>query len=133
MRSKVVAQLLADLGITKTHSRPHVSDDNPFSESQFKTLKYNPWFPKYFESMEEARSYLRNFFHWYNCQHKHSGIAWLTPETVHNEKEKSIQENRLKTLEKAYTKNPERFVRGTPRTKDLKHEVWINKPKEIAA
>jgi len=133
MRSKVVAQLLADLGITKTHSRPHVSDDNPFSESQFKTLKYNPWFPKYFESMAEARSYLRNFFHWYNCQHKHSGIAWLTPETVHNEKEKSIQENRLKTLAKAYKKNPERFVRGEPKTKDLKHEVWINKPNEIAA
>jgi putative transposase len=99
MTSKPVAFLLADLGVTKTHSRPHVSNDNPFSEAQFKTLKYRPTFPTRFGSLEDARAFCRPFFHWYNTEHRHSGIAFMTPESVHYGRAPEIMQVRSKTLE----------------------------------
>ena len=128
MTSKPVAFLLADLGITKTHSRPYTSNDNPFSESQFKTLKYCPDFPSRFSSMEEARSFCQNFFHWYNHDHRHTGISLLTPEIVHHGKAQAILEARKAVLEKAYKAHPERFVRGVPSPAPLPQAVWINPP-----
>jgi len=128
MRSKAVSQLMADLGITKTHSRPYVSDDNPYSESQFKTLKYNPLFPGQFGSLEDARIFLRRFFNWYNNEHRHSGIAMMTPRDVHTNKADDITRERQKTMNAAYDRHPERFVSGQPKLKLLSREVWINKP-----
>ena len=134
MKSKPVAQLLADLGITKTHSRPHVSNDNPYSEAQFKTLKYHCAFPGRFGSPEDARFFLRPFFDWYNNQHKHAGIGWLTPADVHAGRAKEVLERRSRTLAEAYERHPERFVKGLPRPAELPSEVWINKPdKSLAA
>jgi len=129
MRSKTVAQLMADLGITKSHSRPHVCDDNPYSESQFKTLKYHPSFPGRFGSLEDARLFLRHFFDWYNNEHRHSGVAMMTPRDVHTGKAEEIIRKRQETMEAAYTQHPERFVNGQPRLKPLTREVWINQPK----
>ena len=131
MTSAPVAQLLADLGITKTHSRPHVSNDNPYSESAFKTLKYRPDFPERFESIEHARSFCRSFFDWYNLEHRHSGIAMLTPESVHHNRHEVVLQARSALLARAYELHPERFVRGTPVVRSLPSEVWINKPKTI--
>jgi len=128
MQSKGVAQLLADLGITKTHSRPHVSNDNPYSEAQFKTLKYHGAFPGRFGSPEDARFFLRPFFDWYNNEHKHAGIGWLTPAVVHAGRAKEVLEGRSRTLREAYERHPERFVKGLPRPAELPSEVWINKP-----
>jgi putative transposase len=128
MKSNLVAQLLADLGITKTHSRPHVSNDNPYSESAFKTLKYRPDFPENFGSIEDARSYCRDFFFWYNNEHRHSGIAMLTPEVVHYNLVDDVLEKRNRVYLKAYQSNPERFVNGAPKAKLPDNEVWINKP-----
>lgn len=128
MKSKPVAFLLADLGVTKTHSRPSVSNDNPFSESQFKTLKYRPEFPSRFGSMEDARSFCQNFFPWYNKEHYHSGIAYLTPETVHYGRASDCLEKRENTLEKAFREHPERFPRGRPIPNPLPNAVWINPP-----
>lgn len=132
MTSLPVAQLLADLGITKTHSRPHVSNDNPYSESAFKTLKYRPDFPERFETIEYARSFGRRFFDWYNLEHRHSGIAMLTPASVHHNQHKTVLQARSALLTSAYRLHPERFVRGIPMAKSLPSEVWINKPKNIA-
>lgn len=128
MTSKPVALLLADLGVTKTHSRPHTSNDNPFSESQFKTLKYRPDFPGRFASIEEARSFCQAFFPWYNQEHHHAGIGLLTPSVVHHGQAEQVQAARLRVLEEAYRAHPERFVRGTPRPIPLPQAVWINPP-----
>ncbi len=133
MKSKTVAQLLADLGVTKSHSRPHVSDDNPFSESQFKTLKYRPDFPFRFGGFEDGLSFCRTFFDWYNKEHRHSGIAMLTPEMVHYGLADSVLDHRQQVLKAAYEAHPERFVRGPPRPRSLPAAVWINPPKPVAA
>lgn len=132
MRSKPVALLLADLGVTKSHSRPHVSNDNPFSESQFKTMKYRPEFPERFGSLEDARTFCRDFFSWYNTQHYHSGIGLLTPEQVHDGLAQQIVKERQEILEKAYDKNPDRFKRGVPTPLTLPQAVWINPPHRVS-
>lgn len=131
MKSNLVGQLLADLGVTKTHSRPHVSNDNPYSESAFKTLKYRPDFPERFGSIEDARSYCRDFFFWYNNEHRHSGIAMLTPEMVHYNLFDEVVERRNSVYQKAYKAKPERFVKGVPKAKLPENEVWINKPEGL--
>ena len=128
MTSKPVAFLLADLGVTKTHSRPHVSDDNPFSESQFKTLKYRPEFPDRFGSLQHARSFCQMFFPWYNTEHHHSGLGLLTPEVVHTQRAEQVRNLRQQTLDLAYLAHPERFVRKPPQPPALPTEVWINPP-----
>ncbi len=133
MTSKPVAFLLADLGVEKTHSRPHVSNDNPYSESQFKTMKYRPEFPSRFGSLEEARAFGGVFFPWYNTEHRHSGIGLLTPEAVHYGRGEVILERRASVLERAYVANPERFVRGTPRPPALPIAAWINPPDDPAS
>jgi len=130
MTSKPVALLLSDLGVTKTHSRPHTSNDNPYSESQFKTLKYRPEFPARFGSIEDARAFCRGFFRWYNQQHRHSGIGLLTPEVVHYGRAESVISQRQQVLEKAYLDHPERFVKGRPKPPSLPRAVWINPPVE---
>jgi len=132
MSSKTVAQLLGDLGVTKSHSRPHVSNDNPFSESQFKTLKYRPEFPDRFGSFEDALSFCRAFFLWYNTEHYHTGVALLTPETVHFGRAEEILRRRNRILQQAYASHPERFVRGLPSAPRLPEAVWINPPKQQA-
>lgn len=129
MKSKPVALMLADLGITKTHSRPHVSDDNPYSESQFKTLKYRPDFPDRFGSIQDARAFCQGFFAWYNLEHRHSGIGLLTPEMVHHGKAERIIDQRRIVLASAFQAHPERFVSGLPTPLPLPEAVWINKPK----
>lgn len=131
MKSKSVAFLLSDLGVTKSHSRPYVSNDNPFSESQFKTMKYRPDFPKRFNSMAEARDFCRRFFNWYNSQHYHSGIGFLTPESVHYGFADEVLLNRKNVLLKAFEENPKRFRNKIPIIKNLPESVWINKPKNI--
>ncbi len=128
MASKPVALLLADLGIAKSHSRPHTSNDNPYSEAQFKTLKYRPGFPARFGSIEDARSFCQAFFTWYNTEHRHSGIGLLTPATVHAGLAPEVQAARAITLSQAYAAHPERFVRRAPRPPDLPTAVWINPP-----
>jgi len=130
MKSTTVGQLLADLGVTKTHSRPHVSNDNPYSESVFKTLKYRPDFPECFGCIEDARNFCRDFFNWYNKDHKHSGIAWLTPEDVHYGRADEVVLKRQIVMDEVYMKNPERFVKGPPIVKKPDNQVWINKPTE---
>jgi len=128
MIAKSVALLLADLGVTKTHSRPHVSNDNPYSESQFKTMKYRPGFPERFGSIQDARAWARPFFQWYNHEHHHSALGLLTPVTVHYGQAQVVLEQRQLVLQAAYTTHPERFVRGEPKPLSLPTEVWINKP-----
>jgi len=128
MTSKPVALLLADLGVTKTHSRPHVSNDNPYSEAQFKTLKYRPGFPDRFGSIQDARAFCRTFFPWYNQQHRHSGIAMMTPENVHLGKAEQILAVRQRTLTNAYERHPERFVRKPPVAQAPPKAAWINPP-----
>ena len=128
MRSKTVALLLADLGVTKTHSRPYVANDNPYSEAQFKTMKYRPDYPDRFGSIQDARTWARPFFHWYNHEHHHSGLALLTPATVHYGQAQSVIDQRQMVLQAAYAARPERFVRGVPKPPSLPTEVWINKP-----
>jgi putative transposase len=128
MTSKPVAVLLADLGITKSHSRPHVSNDNPYSESQFKTLKYRPDFPDQFASGEEARAFCQTFFPWYNTAHHHSGIGLHTPEALHYGLATGRQLLRAATLHGAYAAHPERFVRKAPTPPAIPTAAWINKP-----
>jgi len=128
MRSNPVALLLSDLGVTKTHSRPHVSNDNPFSESQFKTLKYRPEFPKRFGCIEDARAFCVRFFDWYNTEHHHSGIGLLTPEVVHCGRAPHVIAARQKVLDLAHLNHPERFVRKPPKAHELPKAVWINPP-----
>ncbi len=130
MTSKTVAHLMADLGITKSHSRPYTSTDNPFSESQFRTMKYRPEFPDRFGCVQDARAFGRTFFHWHNFDHRHSGIGHLTPAAVHHGLAKTITNNRAAVLELAYAANPERFVIGKPRPPVVPSAVWINPPEE---
>ena len=133
MTSKPVALLLADLGVTKTHSRPHVSDDNPYSESQFKTLKYRPEFPERFGSIEDARAFCQQFFPWYNQEHRHSGIALLTPEMVHCGTAGEVVEQRQKVLDAAYARTPERFTHARPKHPPQPKAAWINPPSKAIA
>jgi putative transposase len=128
MRSKPVAFLLADLGVTKTHSRPYTSTDNPYSEAQFKTLKYRPDFPDRFGSILHARSFGRPFFSWYNQEHRHSGIGLMTPATVHYGQAAAVRERRAQVLAAAYAENPDRFVHGAPQPPRLPTAAWINRP-----
>ena len=128
MRSKPVALLLGDLGVTKTHSRPYQSNDNPFSEAHFKTLKYRPDFPDRFGCIEDARNFCADFFAWYNLEHRHSGLKMLTPHAVHYGRAEATLAERAVILRAAHEAHPERFVRGQPRLQALDREVWINKP-----
>ncbi len=129
MKSKPVALLLADLGVTKSHSRPYVSDDNPFSEAQFKTLKYRPDFPKSFGCLEDARAHCVDFFAWYNDEHHHSGLAMFTPADVHHERVEQHRATRQVVMDAAFEAHPERFPRGRPIVKPPRDKVWINPPK----
>lgn len=129
MTSKPVALLMADLGVTKTHSRPHVSNDNPFSEAQFKTLKYRPDYPDCFGCQPDARAWATEFFQWYNYEHHHTGLGLLTPADVHLGRAPAVLVQRQKVLAEAYRKNPERFVKGLPIPTHLPAAVWINPPK----
>ncbi len=131
MTSKTVSHLLADLGVTKTHSRPHVSNDNPFSESQFKTMKYRPEFPGRFGSIQDARAFCVNFFKWYNWQHYHSGIGLMRPGQVHYGQVKTVVEQRQIVLKTAYEKHPERFVKKYPTPPEVPEAVWINPPENL--
>jgi putative transposase len=128
MRSKPVALLLADLGVVKTHSRPYVSNDNPFSEAQFRTLKYCPHFPERFGSIEDGRAFGQEFFRWYNQEHRHSGLGFLTPAVVHFGQADVVRAHRDRVLAAAYAAHPERFVNGRPHPADLPTAVWINAP-----
>jgi len=132
-RAKPVAFLLADLGVTKTHSRPYTSSDNPYSEAQFKTLKYRPEFPARFDSIDHARAHCRAFFGWYNHAHRHSGIGLMTPAAVHHGQAKQLHAARVDVLNAAYARHRERFVRKPPAPPELPPAAWINKPKEVAA
>ena len=129
MKAKLITQLLADLSITKSHSRPYVSNDNPFSEAHFKTVKYNPWFPERFGCQEDALAYCRYFFNWYNNEHRHSGIGFITPRMVHYGEAEQITEKRRAILLAAYNRHPERFVRKLPEPPVVPNRVWINPPK----
>ena len=132
MVAKTVAVLLADLGVTKSHSRPHVSNDNPYSEAQFKTLKYQPDYPDRFGSVADARSWGRSFFRWYNEEHHHTGLGLLTPATVHTGRAQSVRQQRQVILAQAFQAHPERFVNGLPQPARLPEAVWINPPQSDA-
>jgi putative transposase len=132
MTSKPIALLLADLGVTKTHARPHVSNDNPFSEAQFKTLKYRPAFPTRFGSIQDARAHCHVFFPWYNTEHHHSGLGLLTPADVHHGMAEQRIAARATVLATAYAEHPERFPVGRPQPPARPVEVWINPPKPRA-
>lgn len=131
MKSKSVAQLLSDLEIQKSFSRPSVSNDNPFSEAQFKTLKYCPQFPGQFSTIEEARSFCQEFFSYYNGEHYHKGLNFLTPESVHYERTGVIISQRKQVVNSAYSTNPQRFVKGVPKIAEVPSAVWINQPLEL--
>jgi len=133
MTSKPVAFLLADLGVTKTHNRPYTSTDNPYSEAQFKTLKYRPGFPRRFDSIEHARAFCRQFFEWYNHSHRHSAIGLMSPATVHTGRANQAHADRTRVLDAAYAATPERFVRRPPRPPALPTAAWINKPDDQEA
>jgi putative transposase len=128
MTSTPVAFLLADLGVTKTHSRPHVSNDNPYSEAHFRTLKYRPDFPDRFGCIEDARAHCRDFFLWYNEEHHHSGLGLLTPQVVHHGLAQARLDARALVLARAHGAHPERFPNGPPQPGSPPTEVWINKP-----
>ena len=128
MASKPVAMLLADLGVTKAHSRPHCPNDNPFSEAQFKTMKYRPEFPDRFGGPEDARAFCTRFFPWYNDDHRHSGLGYHTPADVHHGRAGLLREHRAEVLTAAYAIHPERFVRKPPAPPRLPMAAWINRP-----
>ena len=128
MRSKTVAQLLLDLSVTKTHSRPHTANDNPYSEAQFKTLKYRPDYPDRFGSIDQARTWTQTFFHWYNSDHRHTGLGLMTPAAIHFGQAQKLIQHRHQTLQRAYQRHPERFVEGQPQPLKPPAAVWINKP-----
>ena len=132
MKSSTLGQLFIDLGMNKSFSRPRVSNDNPYSESQFKTFKYHPGFPNRFKSLEEAKDFCREFFPWYNNEHHHSGLELLTPNDVHHGRADDKLLLRQNVMLSAYDNNPGRFVLGSPKKKELPKEVWINRPKEAA-
>jgi putative transposase len=131
MTSKPVAFLLADLGITKSHNRPHVSNDNPFSEAQFKTLKYRPAFPERFGAIQDVRAHCHVFFPWYNTEHHHSGLGLLTPSDVHHGLAEQRMAARAAVLATAYGAHPERFPGGPPQPPACPTEVWINRPQTL--
>lgn len=131
MIAKSMALLLSDLGVTKSHSRPHVSNDNPFSEAQFKTVKYHPSYPDRFGSLQDARAWAQRFFDWYNHHHRHSSIGLMTPAMVHYGRAEQVREQRLQVLDAAYRAHPERFVKGRPNLPEPPKAVWINPPKLI--
>jgi putative transposase len=133
MRSKLVAELLIDLDVAKSHSRPYVSDDNPFSESQFRTFKYRPEFPDRFGSIEDARAHCQRFFQWYNQSHRHSGIGLMTPATVHFGRDKALHLERQRALDAAFHAHPNRFKGNAPKPPQLPIAVWINPPKKEPA
>jgi putative transposase len=133
MTSKPVAFLLADLGVTQSHSRPHVSNDNPFSEAQFKTLKYRPDFPRQFDSIEAARAHCQRFFVWYNDVHRHGGLGLHTPSDVHHGHAGAVRKQRAVILSAAYSAHPERFVRRPPEPPKIPTNSWINPPDEMEA
>ena len=133
MIAKTVAILLTDLGVAKSHSRPHVSNDNPYSEAQFKTLKYRPDYPDRFGSVADARRWGRGFFAWYNNQHHHTGLGLLTPATVHAGQAETVRQKRQTVLRQAYQTQPERFTKGLPQPAKLPEAAWINPPKAAAA
>ena len=130
MASKPVAFLLADLGVTKSHSRPHCSNDNPYSEAQFKTLKYRPEFPDRFGSFEDAHGFCTRFFRWYNGEHRHSGIGFHTPADVHYGRAEQVRAERAVVLDEAYAAHPERFVHKPPTPPALPTVAWINQPED---
>jgi putative transposase len=133
MIAKPVAHLLADLGVTKSLSRPHVSNDNPYSESQFRTFKYRPDFPDRFGSFEDGHAHCGRFFSWYNDDHRHSGIGLHTPADVHYGRAEEIRARRGAVLLDAYAANPERFVRKIPTPPAIPAVAWINQPGKEAA
>jgi putative transposase len=128
MTSKCTAQLLADMGVTRSLSRPQVCDDNPFSEAQFKTLKYQPGFPGRFTGIEHATDHSRSFFPWYNTEHRHGGICMLTPHDVHYGRAPEVLAQRQQIMDAAWSAHPERFVQGIPKIHPLPEAVWINPP-----
>lgn len=130
MKAKATAFLLADLGVTKSHSRPHTSNDNPFSEAHFKTLKYQPEFPKRFGCREDAVAFCREFFTWYNQDHHHAGIGLMTPDQVHYGQADAVHDARQATLDRAYNRTPERFVRKAPEPPGKPTATWINPPQK---
>lgn len=130
MRSQPVSELLKKLGVTKSHSRPYTPTDNPYSEAQFKTMKYRPDYPARFAGIEQARAWTRTFVHWYNREHYHSGLALLTPATVHNGEVEAVLAQRQQVLDAAYAQHPERFVQGRPTAARPPQEVWINQPEQ---
>jgi transposase InsO family protein len=129
MKAKATAQMLANLGVTQSHSRPHTANDNPFSESHFKTLKYQPQFPARFGCIEDARQFCRDFFAWYNKDHHHAGLGLMTPDQVHHGQANAIHDARQRVLDAAFRAHPERFVRNPPTPPDKPTAVWINPPK----
>jgi putative transposase len=129
MKAKTTALMLADLGVVKSHSRPHTSNDNPFSEAHFKTMKYQPKFPERLETIAEARAFCRCFFAWYNQGHHHAGIGLMTPDQIHFGQADDIYAARQATLDAAFLSTPERFVRQTPKPPKGPTIVWINPPK----
>lgn len=130
MQAKATACLLAALGVTKSHSRPHTSNDTPFSEAHFKTLKYQPQFPKRFGCIEDARAFCRRFFTWYNQDHHHVGIGLMTPDQVHYGQANAVHAARQDVLAQAYQANPERFVRKAPVPPSMPTQTWINPPRK---
>jgi putative transposase len=128
MTAKATAMMLADLGVTKSHSRPYTSNDNPFSESHFKTMKYQPQFPKNFGCIQDAKAFCRAFFDWYNKDHHHFGIGLMTPDQVHYGQADQVYAARQKTLDTAFRDNPERFVNKPPTPPEKPTKVWINPP-----
>lgn len=132
MKGKPLSQLLVDLGITKSHNRPHTSNDNPFSEAQFKTMKYRPDYPNRFASIDEARQWARSFFDWYNNHHYHSGLNLLTPMSVHYGEADAVQQQRQQVMIAAFQVHPERFTRGIPLVKGIPDAVYINPPDTLA-
>ena len=128
MKSNVLNDLLKEYTVIRSLSRPHVSNDNPFSEAQFKTFKYSPGYPEYFNTLEEARDYYKKFVYWYNTQHKHSGIGYYTPQSVHYGTATEVQKARQNTLDLAFKNNPERFSQGRPLAQKIPPAVYINKP-----
>jgi putative transposase len=132
MKGKPLSQLLVDLGITRSHSRPHTSDDNPFSEAQFKTMKYRSDYPDRFASIVAARLWAHPFFDWYNNEHYHSGLSLLTPASVHYGTADAVQQQRQQVMFSAYQAHPERFMRGIPLVKGAPTAIWINPPQAVA-
>ena len=128
MRSKPVATLLADLGIAKSHSRPYLSDDNPYSQAPFKTLKYQPGFPVRFGSLADARAHCAPFFAWYNQEHRHCGIGMMTPGSVHTGRVAEVHRQRQLTLQNAFERTPNRFKSRLPQPHRLPTAAWINPP-----